>query len=1084
VSEDARRKAFELFDQICDLPAAEQTHALEKHCGEDAALRDMVERMLGHDARSDDDDLPPGTGAELIATQIFDETPTETPTKIGRYRIIREIGHGGMGVVYEAEQAEPQRRVAVKVIRQGLRSREMVRRFQREAQLLGRLQHPGVAQIIEAGTDHSEHGKRPFYAMEFVEGLPIDLHADQHNLNINDRIELIARVCDAVQHAHQKGILHRDLKAANVLVATSAANEDDTHASGTMIDTIGQPKVLDFGIARLTDGTDFNTQHTVAGQILGSLACMSPEQLSGDRASVDTRADVYAIGVMLYRLLAGRMPHDLTGMSMPEAARTVTEKEPATLSTVDKSLRGDLSVIAAKALERDIERRYASVALLGEDLRRVLRDEPITARPPSTRYRLIKYARRNKGIATVAAASIVLLITAVFVSTGFGIKATIAQKEAVSALRSADQAAYRAAIAAAAAALKTGDAQLATTFLERAPKEFRGWEWHHLAFESDRSIATGESEYMWGEGPAMFLSGRFWLNEEEAFLFTARTDLELKLSVFEVHELPSLRSLGAWGLEPDEICVGRFDDGGKILTYNNADQMLVARSAVDGRELSRCENRGIIRTLAKSFDALPSSVTAKLERSNLDAVLTPPQEHLNTGAIHPERKYLMPWRGIRALANPLLPELAPIDFGPVTEGLSNAAFSPDGALVAITSLHRQLDLFDLSTGMPVWRHANAHDDLPLSIAFSRDGKLLATGGQDLVIKIWEVVSGKLLGRLVGHKYAISGITFDASGEILYSGDATVVKKWRVRDAISPGVAINHSSYVSQVLVNNSGSHLVASVVSYNPFQAPMRDIRGLRIEDDTVIGPFEMPANVGHLQAVYFLDSDRLGVICTTVEEEAKESDKRPFNRHATTRHQLLVFDPSNGKLRQSIDLDIMRVSWPWRVGDKLIVDGKPALAIDLESLVVTKLDAAPLPRGPVSTDGILQWRNEAGTITHAWPEITERPGAFVVDDKNGRAFVATGDRELHALDLRTGKRIKSIKIKDYPRKLALLPDGTRLFGSDFSAAIQVWNTSDLELVAVLRGHRDSVRDLVVTPNGNTLYSASDDFTVREWRSK
>jgi eukaryotic-like serine/threonine-protein kinase len=339
-----------------------------------------------------------------------DEPPL--PSAIGTYRIIRLLGEGGMGAVYEAEQDHPRRSVALKVIKATWASPELLRRFEQEAQALGRLHHPGIAQIYEAGSADAGYGVQPFFAMELIHGQPLVKYANEHQLNTRQRLELMIQVCDAVQHAHQRGIIHRDLKPGNILV-----------------DESGQPKILDFGLARATDSDAQATRQTDIGQLLGTLAYMSPEQVLADPLALDTRTDVYALGIILYELLAGKLPYTLS-RQLHEAVRTIQETDAAPLSTINRTYRGDIETIVAKALEKDKNRRYASAAGLAGDIRRYLNDEPIVARPASVSYQLQKFARRHKVIVVGVASVFVVLVLGVVASTWQAVKARRAQQEA------------------------------------------------------------------------------------------------------------------------------------------------------------------------------------------------------------------------------------------------------------------------------------------------------------------------------------------------------------------------------------------------------------------------------------------------------------------------------------------------------------------------------------------------------------------------------------------------------------------------------------------------------------------------------
>ncbi len=404
------------FQQICDifersrnLAPAERDAFLHRHCGDNQTLLEDVQRLLRN---HDDSGFLDEPGAKLRSGfGIF--TESQQPNNMRKYHIVRKLGQGGMGVVYLAEQENPRRHVAVKVICPGLVGRDVLKRFDLEVAMLGRLQHPGIAQIHEAATYEDESGTRPYFAMEFVDGSPLLDYARDHQLDLGDRLETFARICDAVEHAHQRGVIHRDLKPHNVLV-----------------DKSGQPKILDFGVARVTaSDLQVSTMHTDVGQLIGTLAYMSPEQVLGRAAEIDTRSDVYALGIVLYELISDRLPYDLGGQTIVTAARVIAEQEPSSLTTISRRYRGDLDTIAQKALEKEPDRRYQSAAALAADIRHYLNNEPIVARPVSTLYQLRKFARRNRGLVFGVAAAFVALLAGVIVATTFAIGQTRALAE-------------------------------------------------------------------------------------------------------------------------------------------------------------------------------------------------------------------------------------------------------------------------------------------------------------------------------------------------------------------------------------------------------------------------------------------------------------------------------------------------------------------------------------------------------------------------------------------------------------------------------------------------------------------------------
>jgi eukaryotic-like serine/threonine-protein kinase len=411
-----------IFNAARTLPAGDRAAYLQAACGQDAQLRMRIERLLDSHGRAADFLEPTIAITQSSGTLRIAPPPSEKPgDQIGHYKIREQIGEGGCGVVYVAEQIEPvRRRVALKVIKLGMDTRNVMARFEAERQALAMMDHPNIARVLDAGA--TETG-RPYFVMELVRGIKITDYCDQNHLNIKQRIELFIQVCHAVQHAHQKGVVHRDIKPSNILV--------------TLHDGVPVPKVIDFGIAKATEGrlTDL-TVYTELHQFIGTPAYMSPEQAEMSGLDIDTRSDIYSLGVLLYELLTGRTPFDaqeLVRSGLDQMRRTIREQEPlkpstrlstlihADLTEVAKRhgaepprlvhlIRGDLDWIVMKALEKDRTRRFETANGLAADLQRFLGNEPVEARPPSSVYRLQKLVRRNKTIVAATAAVFTALV--------------------------------------------------------------------------------------------------------------------------------------------------------------------------------------------------------------------------------------------------------------------------------------------------------------------------------------------------------------------------------------------------------------------------------------------------------------------------------------------------------------------------------------------------------------------------------------------------------------------------------------------------------------------------------------------------
>jgi serine/threonine protein kinase len=450
-ADDQARREKEIFEQALDAAsAAERLAFLRGACGADAALLARVQVLL--QAHETAREFLPGEPAGQTIPGGMDEKPGD---RIGRYKLREKIGEGGCGVVYVAEQEEPVRRkVALKVIKLGMDTKQVIARFEAERQALAMMDHPHIAKVLDAGATDTG---RPYFVMELVRGIRITDYCDQNNLPTQERLNLFIKVCQAIQHAHQKGIIHRDIKPSNILV--------------TLHDGVPVPKVIDFGIAKATEGRLADaTVYTQLHQFIGTPAYMSPEQAEMSGLDIDTRSDIYGLGVLLYELLTGCTPFDpkeLMASGIDAMRKTIREEEPLRPSTrlteelrAEEAtprratdglaiptqgeisagsrrrlrlkeqiarIRGDLDWIVMKCLEKDRSRRYETANGLAADLKRHLNNEPVVARPPSAAYRLQKACRRNRLAFTAGAVIAAAFVAGTTVSTWQAIQASRAR---------------------------------------------------------------------------------------------------------------------------------------------------------------------------------------------------------------------------------------------------------------------------------------------------------------------------------------------------------------------------------------------------------------------------------------------------------------------------------------------------------------------------------------------------------------------------------------------------------------------------------------------------------------------------------
>lgn len=795
-----RKTERDLFLEALERPTPdEQTAFLDKACVGDPSLRAAVEALLqNHKADSFLEtpaiETPPSAPSpkgrsDTVTLVIVGEKPGD---QIGRYKLLQQIGEGGVGVVFMAEQEEPvRRRVALKVLKPGMDTKSVIARFESERQALALMDHPNIAKVLDAGcTDKG----RPFFVMELVRGVRITEYCDQNRLPTRERLTLFIQVCQAIQHAHQKGIIHRDIKPSNILV--------------TLHDGVPVPKVIDFGIAkavdqRLTDKTLF----TEFQSFIGTPAYISPEQAEMSGLDIDTRADIYSLGVLLYEMLTGRTPFDagelwasgLDGMRrtireeeptppstrlrlLPEAEQTTTaqrqQAEPAKLTSV---LRGDLDWIVLKALEKDRTRRYATANDLAQDIRRYLENEPIIARPPSATYRFQKLVRRNKLAFAAAGAVAAALLIGLVISTWQFIEKSAAYRRAVNAeheqsrLRVEAEAARQSAETQALAARRQAYAAdmnlvqqaLAANNLGRAQEllnrhrpdstlnpqlstDLRGWEWRYL-WQQCQSDALFTLCQLSNEVSALSVSpdGKWVAVGESGDRGISIWDLRARQEIarFSAGEgndpiafSPAAPLLAFYAAERRNS-PGPQKLGGQVRLWDAANRRIVAGLPVSGAPsaLAFSEDGAKLLTAVGNTEFTIWNVA---EGSKLTGI---------TVSDTKESGSRLPW------GSPMT----------VTRDFSLAAQVLGGG---------QIRVVDLASGKELWT-AQAADEHITALAFSADGKKLASGAGfvESAVRLRDVATGRELARLEGHRTYVRSLVFWPDGDTLASasGDQTI-----------------------------------------------------------------------------------------------------------------------------------------------------------------------------------------------------------------------------------------------------------------------------------------------------------------------
>jgi len=999
-----------------------------------------------------------------------------------RYRLIRELGEGGMGEVWLAEQTLPVRRpVALKLIRAGMYDATVVQRFQSERQSLAIMDHPGIAKVFDAGT--TPQGQ-PYFVMEYVAGLPITEYCDRHKSKIRERLELFAQACDGVQHAHQKAIIHRDLKPANILVAE--------------IDGKPVPRIIDFGIAKATTSnlTD-QLMHTRFGQFVGTPGYMSPEQVDPLILDVDTRSDVYSLGVILYELLTGLKPFETTLKARPPldewlrqlrtdepprpsvkvgadretsmATATVRCTEPKQLVSV---LRGDLDWITLKALERDRERRYGSPAELASDLRRYLNDEPIAARPANSVYRMVKFIRRHRVAAVLAGMMTALAVLA----SGAGLVAVRKQHEAEFQSALTLQAQSRLLTQAAAQRLKDGDVAGAQGIILEVLTNPRFSSLRTPAANSvfqDVRAADVQLAVLSGHGDIV-LSAVY--SRDGTHIVTASADKSAR--VWDAGTGAQLAVLTGHGgsvytadYSPDgtRIVTASSDKTARIWDAHTGAQLAVlsghqdevnsAAYSPDGTRVVTASND----KTARIWDAHTGAPRATLSGHGdtvYSAVFSPDGARIVTAS---DDKTARIWDARTGAQLAVLSGHG--------DRVDSADYSPDGTRIVTASFDKTARVWDASTGAQLVV-LSGHGSRVYSAVYSPDGTRIVTASFDKTARIWDARTGTLIAVLSGHGGFVYSAAYSPDGmRVVTASNDKTARIWDARPTAQLAVLSGHDSYLYAAAYSPDGARIVTASVD-----------KTARIWDSRTAA--QLVVLSGHGDALYSAaySPDGARIVTASADKTARIWDAR-------TGAQLVLLSGHEGRVYRAeyspdgthivtASFDNTARIWDARNGVQLkVLSGHGGY---LYSAAYSRDGTRIVTASGDKTARIWDARSGAQLAVLSGHGNAVISAAYSPDGT--RIVTASADKSARIWDARSGAQLATLSGHgDSVISAAYSPDGTRIVTGSGDKTARIWDARTLEQIAVLTGNDGYVYSAAYSPDGARIVTASFDKTARIW---